>query len=69
LPRAVQIRLKKKIDLLSANPHLHGSKKLDEKYDFYRIRIGDYRVVYQIQDKALLILIVKVGHRRDIYRS
>ena len=67
LPRAVQVRLTMKIDGLSVNPRPNGSKKLNEEDALYRIRVGDYRVVCQIQDKALLVLILKVGHRRDIY--
>ena len=34
----------------------------------YRIRVGDYRIVYQVCDEALMILVVKIGHRRDVYR-
>jgi len=34
----------------------------------YRIRVGDYRIVYQVRDEALMILVVKIGHRRDVYR-
>jgi mRNA interferase RelE/StbE len=37
--------------------------------DLYRIRVGDYRVIYEIQEKALVVLIVKVGHRKDAYRG
>jgi len=37
--------------------------------DLYRVRSGDYRVIYQIQDKALLVLVVKIGHRREVYRG
>jgi mRNA interferase RelE/StbE len=36
---------------------------------FYKIRVGDYRIVYEIQDDILLILIIKIGHRKDIYRN
>jgi mRNA interferase RelE/StbE len=36
--------------------------------DLYRVRVGDYRVVYQIQDRALVVLVVNVGHRREVYR-
>jgi len=57
-----------KIDGLRVNPRPNGSKKLNKEDPLYRIRVGDYRVVYQIQDKILLVLILKVGHRRDIYR-
>ena len=35
----------------------------------YRIRVGDYRVVYQVRDEALLVLVIRVGHRKDVYRQ
>ena len=53
---------------LAENPRPVGSEKLSGLDEFHRIRIGDYRILYQIQDDALLVLVVKMGHRRDIYR-
>jgi len=52
---------------LAENPRPHGSKKLSggEKY---RIRCGDYRILYAIEDNILIVFIVKVGHRKDVYR-
>jgi mRNA interferase RelE/StbE len=44
-------------------------KKLTDEDDFYRLRIGDYHVIYQVQDKALLVLVVKIGNRREVYRK
>lgn len=68
LPIAIQDKLEKRIDDLSLNPRPHGVVKLMNEESLYRIRLGDYRVIYQIQDKILLILIVKIGHRREVYR-
>ncbi len=68
LPRDVQSRLKIKIDALTDNPRPRRAEKLQGEEDLFRIRIGDYRVIYQVQDKVLLILVVKIGHRREIYR-
>jgi mRNA interferase RelE/StbE len=68
LPRDVQARIARKIDGLAANPRPPGVKKLQGPIDRYRIRIGDYRVVYDIYDRILRVLVLKVGHRRDIYR-
>ena len=68
LPIPDQDKLEKKIDKLSQNPRPDGVKKLSGTEGLYRIRSGDYRVIYQIQDKMLLVLVVKVGHRRDVYR-
>lgn len=53
---------------LAENPHTPGSKKLRGSEYTYRIRVGDYRVIYSIYSKVLVIEIVRVGHRKDIYR-
>ncbi len=56
------------IDSLSADPRPHGYKKLHGQLkDYYRIQTGNYRVIYSIHDNTLLIVIVKVGDRKDIY--
>ena len=68
LPKEVQARLKHRIDALAENPFPRGVKKLSAEESFYRLRIGDYRIIYQVQGKALLILILKLGHRKNIYR-
>lgn len=52
---------------LETNPRTVGVKKL-QAFDYYRIRIGDYRAVYSINDKAHLVKILDIGHRKDIYR-
>jgi mRNA interferase RelE/StbE len=57
-----------KIDALAIEPRSIGSVKLAEAEDLYRIRVGSYRIIYSIQDDLLIILVVKIGHRRDIYR-
>ena len=56
------------IELLSENPHPQGSKKLIGSEHSWRIRIGDYRVVYEIFNKTLIIEIVRIGHRKEIYK-
>jgi len=53
---------------LSENPRPHGCKKLSGQ-EKYRIRCGDYRVLYSIEDKVLIVFVVKVGHRKDVYRG
>lgn len=56
------------IKKLSANPKPAGCVKL-VGYDIeYRIRVGDYRIIYQIHDSILVILVIEIGHRKDIYR-
>jgi len=55
-----------KIRSLASDPRPPGSKKLSGQ-EKYRIRQGDYRILYQIEDGELIIVVVKVGHRRDVY--
>jgi mRNA interferase RelE/StbE len=54
------------IKKLGDNPRPHGCKKLKGR-NAYRIRIGDYRVIYEIMDSTLLVDVIDLGHRRDIY--
>jgi mRNA interferase RelE/StbE len=53
---------------LANDPRPPGCDKLAGLEALYRIRVGQYRVVYQIQDQMLLVLVVKIGHRREVYR-
>lgn len=68
IERKVQVRLAKRIESLARNPRPSGVEKLEGEDGFYRIRIGDYRVLYQIHDDKLLVLVVKLGDRKEIYR-
>ncbi|MGO8733711.1 MAG: type II toxin-antitoxin system RelE family toxin [Terriglobia bacterium] len=68
LDRAVQQRLRTHIDLLAANPIPAGAKKLHGDLSYYRIRVGDYRLVYQIDAKHFVVVVVKIGHRKEVYR-
>lgn len=56
------------ISALATDPRPDGVRKLSGSKDSYRLRVGDYRVLYRITDRELLVLVVKVGHRRDVYR-
>jgi len=60
-------RVGNQIDALKDNPRPQGCRKLKGREDFYRIQVGDYRVVYQIEDEVLLILLVRIGDRKEIY--
>jgi mRNA interferase RelE/StbE len=53
---------------LPENPIPHNARKISGRQDLYRLRVGNYRVIYEIQEDVLVILIVKIGHRRDIYK-
>ena len=66
LPREVFPRVRAAIDGLAENPRPHGSQKLGGA-DQYRIRIGDYRVIYEIEDAELHVLVVRVGRRDSVY--
>ena len=56
-----------RIEALREDPRPVGCVKLSGE-EYYRVRQGDYRIVYEIEDKKLIVIVVKVGHRRDIYR-
>ena len=66
LPKSILKRVIEKIQSLRTEPRPHGCKKLtaDEKY---RVRVGDYRILYRIEDEVLVVIVVKVRHRKDIY--
>ncbi len=68
LPREVLARVSRKIASLAEDPYPPGVEKLSGSENSYRIRVGDYRILYTIQDRILLVLIVKVRHRRESYR-
>lgn len=61
-------KIVKRIRTLALNPRPQNSQKLSNK-EQYRVRQGDYRIVYSIDDNEMIIDIVKIGHRREIYRS
>ena len=62
-------RIAKKIDKLVEDPRPRGVEKLTGEENLYRIRSGDYRVIYEIEDRILFILVLKVGHRKEVYRK
>ena len=68
LPREAQARIASAIDSLATEPRPPGVTKLRGPEGFYRVRVGDYRIVYAIDDDALFVLVVRVGHRREVYR-
>ncbi|MGH2602994.1 MAG: type II toxin-antitoxin system RelE family toxin [Dehalococcoidia bacterium] len=67
LPPKVRRRVARKIEALSATPRPQGVEKLSGQ-EKYRSRLGDYRVLYSIDDGAQIVTVVKIGHRRDVYR-
>ncbi len=69
LPRKVLRQIDAKILALEEDPRPPGSKKLEGADDLWRIRSGDYRVIYQVRDTVLIVLVVRVRHRKDVYRG
>jgi len=68
LPRDVQKRVARRVEALGGDPFPSGCKRLAGSPDVWRVRVGDYRVVYQVQGEGLLILVLKIGHRREVHR-
>jgi len=67
IPKADLARILERISALAQDPRPAGCEKLTGE-DRYRVRQGDYRIVYSIHDDRLEVWVVKVGHRRDVYR-
>ncbi len=68
LPLQIRKRVGKAIDSLEKNPRPEGAKKLKGFEELYRLRVGDYRIIYTVEDNELLVIVVNTGHRKDIYR-
>ncbi|MGE0197292.1 MAG: type II toxin-antitoxin system RelE/ParE family toxin [Parachlamydiales bacterium] len=69
LPQKEVKKIAKKIDSLEQNPVPKDSKKLKGEKDLYRVRVGDYRILYFFQNSNLTVLVIRVGHRKDIYKD
>lgn len=67
-PQADVLRIMERIRALAEDPRPSGSEKLSG-LERYRVRQGAYRIIYEIQDHRLVVIVVKVGHRRDVYRA
>lgn len=68
LEGSAQHRIAPKIDALAADPRPHGAEKLAGLDNRYRIRVGDYRIIYVINDTGRVVVIAVIGHRREVYR-
>jgi mRNA interferase RelE/StbE len=66
--KATLARLIQKIQLLATQPRPSGAEKLAGRPNLYRVRQGNYRVIYSVDDQSRVVDVVKVGHRRDVYR-
>jgi mRNA interferase RelE/StbE len=68
LPAQDRARIVERIGALADDPRPRGCEKLSA-LERYRVRVGDYRIIYAIEDAELVVWVVRVGHRRDVYRG
>jgi len=68
LPQKELIRIRRKIDALAENLPDPATTKMKGNNNFHKIRAGDYRIIYEIHDDILVILVAKIGHRKDVYK-
>jgi mRNA interferase RelE/StbE len=64
-----QRRIARTIDALAHQPRPAGCVKIAGSQDAYRVRVGDYRIVYRILDQLITVCVVRIGHRKDVYRN
>ena len=68
LPEGAERRIVRRLRALRAEPRPPGCLKLKGREDAYRLRVGDYRIIYRIEAAVLVVLVIEIGHRRDVYR-
>ncbi len=68
-PKKIRRQIVRRIEGLATNPRPPGCEKLAGAGDRYRVRQGTYRIVYEVRDEELVVILVKVGHRRDVYKN
>lgn len=68
LPTKEVSRVVAAIEKLAIDPRPQGCRKLSGEASAYRVRVGVYRIIYEVEDQILRILVLKIGHRKDIYR-
>jgi mRNA interferase RelE/StbE len=69
IPEDIKLRIEEKIQELAENPRPDGVVKLEDSEDTYRVRVGKYRILYEVKDDLLIVKIVKIGHRKDVYKK
>ena len=69
IPQVFLKKIEEAIQKLSENPFSPESKKIQGYTDYYRIRVGMYRIIYRVEKKIEIVTIIKVGHRKEIYRN
>ncbi len=69
LPQDIQKRIANKLESLKQEPYPVGVKALKNGEGRLRIRVGDYRIIYRVENDHLVILVIKIGHRRNVYNN
>lgn len=69
LDRTTQRRIVRLLEHLAEHPRPEGVVKMQGEENLWRLRIGDYRLIYEVHDDRLVVLVLRVGHRRDVYRK
>ena len=69
IPKTMILKIIEAVNKLSINPDMVGSVKLSTEDNYYRIKVGSYRIIYFIKHEKLIIEVIKVGHRKHIYRN
>ncbi|HZX99813.1 MAG TPA: type II toxin-antitoxin system RelE/ParE family toxin [Dermatophilaceae bacterium] len=64
----MRARIRGAVLKLAAEPRPPGARALKDRPGYLRVRVGDYRIIYTIEDEVLRVIVVRVGHRRDVYR-
>ncbi len=68
LPGDMHGRVVRKLKALEDEPRPPGVEKLTGPDDLYRVRVGDWRIFYAIRDRQLVVIVIRIGHRREVYR-
>ena len=67
IPHAILRHIQDALRVLTTDPHPVGSIKLQKRGNFYRIRVGKYRIIYEVAKKIRIITIIRIGHRKNVY--
>lgn len=69
IPKKDIAKIVEAIQILAISPFPEGCRKLKGEEDVYRVRQGNYRIIYEVVENKLIILVLKIGHRKDIYKK
>lgn len=69
VPQKDLVKIKSKIEEISSNLPDPTTTKMSGDNDFHKVRCGNYRIIYEIHEDLIMILVIKIGHRKDIYRN